>query len=75
MLKNHVKIEVFASHRENRKEILYTADFSIIETSEEAWRLSFITKVIIRYKIDVLYVVKNTLWYEQHRHEIEKQPE
>ena len=67
MLKNHVKIEVFASHSENRKEILYTADFSIIETSEEARRLSFITKVIIRYKIDVLYVVKNTLWYEQHR--------
>ena len=69
--KNHVKIEVFASHRENRKEILSTADFAIIEPSEETQRLSFITKIISQYKIDVLYAIKNALWYEQHRYEIE----
>lgn len=69
--KNNLAIEIFASHREHRREILSVADYALIEPSKEQDRLTFITKVIEKYHIDVLYIVKNALWFEQYRSIIE----
>lgn len=68
---NKVPIQVFASHREYRKEILSVADFAIIEPTEEQQRLPFIIKTIEQYHIDVLYIVKHAIWFEQNRSKIE----
>lgn len=57
--KYNVSIEIFASHREYRKEILSVADYAFIEPSNEQERLPFLINTIEKYCIDVLYIAKN----------------
>lgn len=67
----NLTIEIFASHREYRNEILSVADFAFIEPTEEHQRLPFIINILAQYHIDVMYIVKNAIWFEQHRTQIE----
>lgn len=69
--KYNVSIEIFASHREYRKEILSVADYAFIEPSNEQERLPFLINTIEKYCIDVLYIAKNASWYEKYRSKIE----
>lgn len=66
-----VDIEVFASHREHRNEILSVADYAFIEPSAVDERLQFVIEMINQYHIDVLHIVKHALWFEQQRTVIE----
>lgn len=64
-------LEVFASHRQMRHEILSVADYALIEPNQADERLAFVIDVIQQYHIDVLYTVKHAAWFEAHRTAIE----
>lgn len=66
-----VNLEVFASHRQERHEILSVADYALIEPSQAEERLAFVLDVIQQYHMDVLYTVKHAPWFEAHRQQIE----
>lgn len=66
-----VNLEVFASHRQQRHEILSVADYALIEPDNADERLDFVLSVIEQCHIDVLYTVKHAAFFEANRQQIE----
>lgn len=64
-------VEVYASHRMQRNEILSVADFSLKEPTQDELRLDFITATVAAHGIDALHVGRNCRWFELHRADIE----
>ncbi|KOC90807.1 ATP-grasp domain-containing protein [Winslowiella iniecta] len=70
--KSHqVDVEVFASHRHQRNEILSQADFALLEPADEQQRLNFILTTVNKYAIQAIHTGRNALWFETHRAAIE----
>lgn len=65
------EINVVASHRNNRNEILSLADIALIEPADDEQRLSFIETTIDNYGVQVIHAGHNSPWFEAHRREIE----
>lgn len=64
-------ITVYASHHNDRHEILSFADYSLIEPKDADNRLQFIQNTITQFGINVIHAGRNTLWFEEHRSAIE----
>lgn len=64
-------VTVIASHRHCRNEILSLADIALIEPTEDAQRLDFISATARQYNVQALHAGRNCLWFEAHRQEIE----
>ncbi|MGP3591513.1 ATP-grasp domain-containing protein [Vagococcus sp. WN89Y] len=64
-------VAIYASHRNERNEILSIADYSLIEPVDADARLSFIQNTVARHGINVIHAGRNTLWFEAHRAIIE----
>ncbi|MEG1213264.1 MAG: ATP-grasp domain-containing protein [Leclercia sp.] len=65
------RIVVFASHRNERNEILSVADYALIEPKEAEQRLQFILDTVARFDIDAIHTGRNSLWFEENRAAIE----
>lgn len=65
-------VTVYASHRNERHEILSAANYSFIEPGDTKKRLPFILDIVAKYSIAAIHAGRNTLWYEEHRPAIEK---
>lgn len=68
---NH-DIEIFSSHRNERKEILSVSDFSMIEPNNEEERLSFIHSITDAHGINAIHTGRNCKWFESHRENIQR---
>lgn len=68
---NQKTVTVYASHRNERNEILSFADYSLIEPNDAEQRLPFILETISQYGINIIHAGRNTLWFEEHRAAIE----
>ncbi|MBA0185365.1 ATP-grasp domain-containing protein [Pectobacterium versatile] len=64
-------VTIFASHRNERNEILSLADRAILEPKDEAARLSFILTILKTQGIHVIHAGRHGRWCENHRREIE----
>lgn len=64
-------VTIYASHRNERHEILSVADYSLIEPNDAEKRVQFILDTVDKYNINVIHAGRNTLWFEQHRAVIE----
>lgn len=71
MHKNNFAITVFASHRNERNEILSVADYSLTEPEDPQKRLQFIQETIQTYGIHHIHTGRNSQWFEEHRSAIE----
>ncbi len=69
--KNNFAITVFASHRNERHEILSVADYSLTEPEDPQKRLQFIQETIQTYGIHHIHTGRNSQWFEEHRSAIE----
>ena len=69
--KNSLAITVFASHRNERNEILSVADYSLTESEDPQKRLQFIQETIQNHGIHHIHTGRNTQWFEEHRTAIE----
>ncbi|MCE9991108.1 ATP-grasp domain-containing protein [Enterobacter asburiae] len=69
--KNKMPIDVFASHRHERNEILSVADYSLIEPKDAENRLSFIIETVKEQGINHIHTGRNSLWFEENRAAIE----
>ncbi|WP_096216285.1 ATP-grasp domain-containing protein [Escherichia coli] len=69
--KNNFAITVFASHRNERNEILSVADYSLTEPEDPQKRLQFIQETIQTYGIHHIHTGRNSQWFEEHRSAIE----
>lgn len=69
--KHHLHITVYASHRNERHEMLSVADYALIEPKDSENKLPFILDTIARFGINVIHTGRNSLWFEKHRAEIE----
>lgn len=59
--KENQDIEIFSSHRNERKEILSVSDFSMIEPNNEEERLSFIHSITDAHEILMRYILVATV--------------
>ncbi|WP_323666114.1 ATP-grasp domain-containing protein [Pectobacterium punjabense] len=66
-----VDVTIFASHRNERNEILSLADRAFLEPKDEAERLSFILTTVKTQGIHAIHAGRHGRWCENHRHEIE----
>ncbi len=64
-------VTIFASHRNERNEILSLADRAFLEPKDEAERLSFILTTVKTQGIHAIHAGRHGRWCETHRHEIE----
>ncbi|WNN46388.1 ATP-grasp domain-containing protein [Winslowiella toletana] len=64
-------VEVFASHRHQRNEILSQADFALLEPADEQQRLAFIIDTVKKHAIQAIHTGRNTQWFETQRTAIE----
>jgi len=64
-------VAIYASHRNERNEILSFADYSLIEPTDSSERLQFIKNIATEYGVDVIHAGRNTLWFEERRAAIE----
>lgn len=69
--KHKTCITVFASHHNERYEILAVADYSFIEPKDAEKRLKFITEIVLRHGISHIHTGRNSLWFEENRAAIE----
>ncbi len=69
--KNKFGISVYASHRNERNEILSVADHSLIEPEARQERLPFIKEIIQQHGIHHIHTGRNSQWFEEHRTAIE----
>lgn len=69
--KNNFGITIFASHRNERNEILSVADYSLIEPEDPQKRLQFIQDIIQNHGIHHIHTGRNSQWFEEHRTAIE----
>lgn len=69
--KNDFSITVFASHRNDRNEILSVADYSLTEPEDPQKRLQFIQETILNHGIQHIHTGRNSQWFEEHRTAIE----
>lgn len=69
--KNKTEIQVFASHRNERNEILSVADYSLLEPKDPASRLSFILETVAKHGINAIHTSKSGQWFEENRAAIE----
>jgi hypothetical protein len=69
--KMQTDLTVYASHRNERNEILSVADFSLTEPNDAEQRLPFILSTIARWGINALHTGRNCQWFENHRVDIE----
>ncbi|MCU6667831.1 ATP-grasp domain-containing protein [Enterobacteriaceae bacterium H4N4] len=65
------RITVFASHRNERNEILSVADHSLIEPKDAEKRLEFILDTVALHGINAIHTGRNSLWFEENRAAIE----
>ncbi|UNK59944.1 ATP-grasp domain-containing protein [Buttiauxella ferragutiae] len=70
--KMRTDITVYASHRNERNEILSVADFSLAEPKDAEMRLPFILSTVAEWDINAIHTGRNCLWFENHRKEIEE---
>ncbi|HDT4013563.1 TPA: ATP-grasp domain-containing protein [Klebsiella pneumoniae subsp. pneumoniae] len=70
--KENQDIEIFSSHRNERKEILSVSDFSMIEPNNEEERLSFIHSITDAHGINAIHTGRNCKWFESHRENIQR---
>jgi len=69
---NHTtNVTVYASHHNDRHEILSVADYSFIEPNNSETRLSFILDTVQKYNINALHTGRNSFWFEENRAAIE----
>lgn len=64
-------ITVFASHRNERNEILSVADYSLTEPKDPQKRLQFIQETVRNHSIHHIHTGRNSQWFEKHRAAIE----
>ncbi|BES86196.1 ATP-grasp domain-containing protein [Pectobacterium araliae] len=64
-------VTIFASHRNERNEILSLADCAFLEPKDETERLSFILTTVKTLGIHAIHAGRHGRWCENHRHEIE----
>ncbi len=69
--KNNFCISVYASHRNDRNEILSVADYSLAEPKDAQKRLQFIQDTIKNHGIHHIHTGRNSQWFEEHRTAIE----
>lgn len=69
--KNKFGITTFASHSNERNEILSVADYSLIESEEPQKSLQFIQENIQNHGIHHIHTGRNSYWFEEHRTAIE----
>lgn len=69
--KHHHQISVYASHRQQRNEILSVADHALLEPKEENQRLEFILSTVNNYAIKAIHTGRHAHWFEAHRAKIE----
>lgn len=68
---NNLGITVFASHRNDRNEILSVANYSLTEPDAPQKRLQFIKETIQNHGIHHIHTGRNCQWFEEHRATIE----
>ena len=64
-------ITIYASHRNERNEILSLAHFSLIEPKDDEQRLAFIEAIVKEHAINVIHTGRHCQWFETHRQVIE----
>ena len=69
--KNQTETVVFASHRNERNEILSVADRALIEPQDAEERLAFILSTVSAWDIHAIHTGRNCSWFEAHRAQIE----
>ena len=70
--KSHqLDVEVFASHRHHRNEILSPADFALLEPADEPQRLDFILATVNKHAIQAIHTGRHALWFETQRATLE----
>lgn len=69
--KNKFGITIFASHRNERNEILSVADYSLTEPEDPQKRLQFIQETIQNHGIHHIHTGRHSQWFEEHRTAIE----
>lgn len=69
--KHKTRISIFASHRNERNEILSVADYSLIEPKDSEKRLRFIVETVKKHDIQAVHTGHNSLWFEENRIAIE----
>lgn len=68
---NNFCITLFASHRNERNEILSVADYSLIEPPTTQNRLQFIKDTVQHHGIHHIHTGRSSRWFEEHRAAIE----
>lgn len=69
--KMRTDLTVYASHRNDRHEILSVADFSLTEPKDAELRLPFILSTVSEQGINAIHTGRSCLWFENHRVNIE----
>lgn len=64
-------VTIYASHRNERNEILSLADFSLLEPKDDDRRLAFIEAIVKEHGINVIHTGRHCRWFELHRPAIE----
>lgn len=64
-------VTIFASHRQQRNEILSLADHALIEPDDRDQRLDFMLATVEKYAIQAIHTGRHTHWFESHRAAIE----
>lgn len=68
---HQANIIIYASHHNERNEILSVASHAIIEPKDSEKRLQFIMDTVNKFGINVLHISRNSLWFEDNRAAIE----
>ena len=64
-------VTIYASHHNERNEILSLAHFSLTEPKDADRRLAFIEAIVREHGINVIHTGRHCRWFETHRQAIE----